>query len=268
MSNTLYVFGHSVWSAVDAELINHELGYPEGEITMKLVNVVKAENFEAAFLQVNPNGTVPPLELADGKVYTSTAGVTAYLIQHATLKVKPATPSIIDAIHDAKYDPNLALLFARNEAEVTKKKAGLPGAFFANHRNKAACKDFYEPRLVENTGLLVIYEQKAPPDAQTSFFAQCQAHWAAVRSALFEVFPAFLPARGGFIRGAVPGEDDFYMIASLTRIAFLAGANSGADGLRAFENEYGAPVPENVALYWQSAIERPSWKKVYNGIPH
>ncbi|KAJ7491379.1 hypothetical protein B0H11DRAFT_2156494 [Mycena galericulata] len=257
MSNTLYVFGHSVWSAGRVEL-----GYPEGEITMKPVNVVKAENFEPAFPQVNPNGTVPTLELADGKVYTSTAGVTAYLVQHAPLKVKPTTPSIMDAIHDAKYDPNLALLFAVCTRPLDSFRSGqVVLEKYVSDPSKAAFKDFYKPQLVENTGLLAIYEHKGPPDAQARFFAQSQVHWVAVRSALFEAFPALCQA-------ATPGEDDFHMIAWLTRIAFLAGANSGADRLRAFENEYGAPVPENVAMYWQSAIESPSWKKVYNGIPH
>ncbi|KAJ7491402.1 hypothetical protein B0H11DRAFT_2228927 [Mycena galericulata] len=121
---------------------------------MKPVNVVKAENFEPAFLQVNPNGTAPILELGAGNVYTSTAGVTAYVVQHAPLKVKPATPSIIDAIHDAKYDPDLALLFAVWQVVLEK---------YVSDPRKAAFKNFYEPRLVD-TGVRNLRSASCPAE--------------------------------------------------------------------------------------------------------
>lgn len=110
--------------------------------------------------------------------------------------------------------------------------------------------------------LLAIYKREATAEAQAAFFTNSKAHWDAVRSALFEVYPALLPA-SGFIGGAEPGEDDFHMIAWITRIAFVVGARSGEEGLSAFNTAYGEPAPDTVAAYWRAWIQRPSWKKVY-----
>lgn len=110
--------------------------------------------------------------------------------------------------------------------------------------------------------LLAIYKREATAEAQAAFFANSKAHWGAVRSALFEVYPALLPA-SGFIGGAEPGEDDFHMIAWITRIAWVSGARSGEEGLSAFNTAYGEPAPDTVAAYWRAWIQRPSWKKVY-----
>lgn len=107
-----------------------ELGYPEGAVTLKNLDLINGENFDPAFLKLvcillrsiyqadhnctmlqNPNGTTATLE-AGGKVYTSTTDVIAHLVEHAPRKVKVGTPAIIAAVHDDKYDPNFALLLA------------------------------------------------------------------------------------------------------------------------------------------------------------
>jgi hypothetical protein len=75
---------------------------------------------------------------------------------------------------------------------------------------------------VIHTGLLEIFTRKAPADVQAGYFVQSQAHFDAVRSALFEVYPELLPT-SGFIGREVPGEDDFHMIAWVTHIAFIIG---------------------------------------------
>ncbi|KAF8137933.1 hypothetical protein K438DRAFT_1996590 [Mycena galopus ATCC 62051] len=266
----LYGFGYSLWSAA-AELAVLELGYPEGAVTLKNLDLINGENFDPAFLKLNPNGTTAALE-AGGKVYTSTTDVIAHLVEQAPRKVKVGTPAIIAAVHDDKYDPNFALLLARDETELTVKGMQLPGKFFANRQialtkyaadpAAAAFKDFYESRLATNGALLAIYKHEATAEAQAAFFANSKAHWGAVRSALFEVYPALLPA-SGFIGGAEPGEDDFHMIAWITRIAWVAGARSGEEGLSAFNTAYGEPAPDTVAAYWRAWIQRPSWKKVY-----
>ncbi|KAJ7808611.1 hypothetical protein B0H14DRAFT_2460936 [Mycena olivaceomarginata] len=270
MPKTLYVFGYSVWSAA-AELAVLELGYSESEVTQKTVTLVNGDNFDPSFLKINPLGTIPTLE-ADGRVFTNTTEVIAYLLQHAPRKVKAGTPAVIEAVHDQKYDPNFSMLVARDEQELAAKGSGLQGMFLANRQAAleryiadpaaAEYKNFYEPRLAANGGLLEIFRRKAPADVQAGYFVQSQTHFDAVRSALFEVYPELLPT-SGFIGGEVPGEDDFHMIAWVTRIAFIIGATSSADGLDAFERAYGAPVPVKVAAYWGAWAERESWKKVY-----
>ncbi|KAJ7714842.1 hypothetical protein B0H14DRAFT_2413396, partial [Mycena olivaceomarginata] len=127
-----------------------------------------------------------------------------------------------EAVHDQKYNPNFSMLVAHDEQEFAAKASGLQGMFLPNRQaalekyiaDPAAgeYRDFYEPRVVANGGLLEIFTRKAPADVQAGYFVQSQAHFDAVCSAFFEVYPELLPT-SGFIGGEVPGEDDFHMIA-------------------------------------------------------
>ncbi|KAF7339892.1 GST N-terminal domain-containing protein [Mycena venus] len=274
MAKTLYVFAGSVWAAV-AELAVAELGYKEDDVTFKTVNLVEGENFAPSFLKINPNGTLPTLE-SNGQVYKSTAEVTAVLVKDAPTKVK-AGSTIIQTIHEEKYDPNFAMLLARNDAELTAKSAGLAGMFLSKRQEALeklsadpeaeAFKAFYETKKGQNGGLLAIVTGKAPEEHKAGFFDKSQAHFDSVKTAVFEVIPGFLPD-SGFIGGEAPGEDDFHVGAWLTRIAATTGAKSADDALAAMEKAYGAPVPAKVAAYWGAWTARPSWKKVYAGGLH
>ncbi|KAJ6576898.1 hypothetical protein DFH09DRAFT_914255 [Mycena vulgaris] len=269
MTKTLYVFEHSVWAAV-AELAVAELGYKEGEVS-KVVNLVQGENFAPSFLKLNPNATLPTLESDDGKVYTSTREVVACLIKDAPHKVATGT-AIIEAIHDPKYDHNFVIFLARNDAELAAKSAGFPKVFLATGQpglekyaqvpEAAPYKAFYDARIASNTGMLSLFTGTALPEEKAAFFAQSAAHFAAVKNAMLEVFPAFLPANG-FIGGERPGEDDFHVGGWFTRIAASCGARNVEDALAAFERAFGVPVPERLAAYWGAWTARESWKKVY-----
>jgi hypothetical protein len=116
-------------------------------------------------------------------------------------------------------------------------------------------------------GLLAIFKGAAPAEHKAGFFAKSQAHFDSVKGAVFELLPTFLPG-AGFIGGETPGEDDFHVIAWLTRIAETVGAKSGDGALAAFEAAYEKPVPAKVAAYWTAWIARPSWQKVYAGGLH
>jgi len=262
--------------------------YPAGAIDTKVVNLVEGENFAPSFLKLvcswsitiaadglnpaskNPDATLPTLE-ADGKVYTNTTDVIAYLVQNAPVKVKTGS-SIIQTVHEDKYDPNFALLLSRNDNELSAKGGDLPGLFLAHREaalekysatpEAAPFKAFYDAKLAGNGGLLAIYQGKAPEEVKEGFFKQSQAHFANVTAFVFEVLPSHLTG-SGFIGGEQPGEDDFHVGAWLTRIAATVGATSGDDALKAFEAAYGKPVPEKVAAYWNAWIVRSSWKKVY-----
>jgi glutathione S-transferase len=95
------------------------------------VNLVEGENFAPSFIALNENATLPTLE-AGGKVYTSTEDVTGYLVKNAPTKVKGGNSKLIQKIHEDKYDPNFALLFARDAAELAEKGAGFPKTFVQN----------------------------------------------------------------------------------------------------------------------------------------
>ncbi|KAJ7745190.1 hypothetical protein DFH07DRAFT_942883 [Mycena maculata] len=271
MSPTLYVFEHSVWSAA-AELAVIELGFVDGQIKLSRLDLIHGKNYDPAFLKLNPNGTIPTLEAGD-QVYTSTADTISYLVQNAPVKVRSGSPATIEAIHDDRYDPNFAMFAARNDMELDAKAQGIQGNLLSNRKTALeeylalpgaeVYKPLYTARLGATRGLYAIYNHKVPADAQSAFFTRSQAHWGSVRSALFEIFPAFLPSDGmaPFIGGDVPGEDDFHLIAWLTRIAAAAGATTKDDALKTFEKDCGAPVPGAIADYWAAWVVRPSWSK-------
>ncbi|KAJ6528796.1 hypothetical protein DFH09DRAFT_1327614 [Mycena vulgaris] len=229
MIKTLYVYEYSVWAAV-AELA---LGYKEGDIATKAVNLVQGENFAPSFLKLNPDGTVPTLESDDGKVYTSTREIVACLVKDAPSKVAAGT-TIIAAIHDPQYDPNFAVFLVRDGAELAAKSAGFPKTFIATHYRTghpaleknaqspeaSPYKAFYDDKIAFNTGMLAFYTDTAPPAEKAAFFAQSTAHFTALKRAVLEVFPAFLPA-SGFIARAAPGEDNFRVGGWFARIAAL-----------------------------------------------
>jgi len=272
---TLYTFGASVWAAVP-ELALAELGYTDEQVASKVVNLAEGENFRPSFLKLNPNATLPTLQTADGKLYTSTADVTKYLVESASIKVTPGTPSFIEKIHDDQYDPNFAFLLARDDAELSAKASGFPFTFLENRQNAltthsatseaAPFKSFYDAKITGNSGLLAIYKGKAPADAKSGFFAQSQKHWVFLRSFILQILPATLPKT--FLGGERPGEDDFHLGAWLARITFVVGGENKKDGVKVLEKELGEPVPQRVVDYWNAWVERASWKKVYAGGLH
>ncbi|KAJ7630660.1 hypothetical protein FB45DRAFT_748030 [Roridomyces roridus] len=273
-SKTLYTFAGSVWAAA-AELAVAELGYKEGDITVKGVNLLAGENFAVSFLKLNPNGTLPTLE-SNGEVYTTTKDVISNLVRDAPVKVKTGT-SIIDTIHEDQYDPNFALFVSRNEEELAAKAGGLAGVFLSGRQaalekhskgsDAEAHKAFYDNKLATNGGLLALVKGQVPAEHKDGFFAKSQAHADSLKSAIFELLPSVLPD-SGFLGGEIPGEDDYHVGAWLARIAVTAGAKSSGDALTAFEAAYGTPVPEKVAAYWNAWTARPSWQQVYAGGLH
>jgi len=56
----LYSFPPSIWASA-VLLALEEKGFGKDEIDIKTVNLVKGENFDPAYLRINPNGTVPTL---------------------------------------------------------------------------------------------------------------------------------------------------------------------------------------------------------------
>nr|GAT52691.1 predicted protein [Mycena chlorophos] len=254
-SPILYTFGGSVWAAA-AELAAH------AQYTLPI---------HSLNAQQNPNGTLPTLEV-DGTTYKSTAEAVSYLAANAPdgRKVKGAT-SVVDIVHDDKYDPNFALLLCRSEQELNAKRAGLD--VYVSKRQAAldeqlpgatgARKTFLEEKQAFNGGLFSIVKGTASAEHLAGFYAKSHSHFASIRTALLEVFPAFLPSTG-FIGGDVPGEDDFHAGAWLTRIAQTAGATSAEDGLDKLAKHYhdGAPMPEGIVSYWDAWTARDSWKKV------
>lgn len=77
------------------------------DVEFKQVNLMEGENFKPTFLELNPKGTLPTLTF-DSEVYTDTAAIVSYLNKKQVTEATDFT----DLLHEAKYDPNFALLLA------------------------------------------------------------------------------------------------------------------------------------------------------------
>lgn len=267
----LYTFSHSVWGAV-AEIAVAELNV---DVEFKQVVLINGENFEPSFLRLNPTATLPTLT-AGPNVYTDTSAVVSYLNSVAPSPVTKAT-DFADLLHERKYDPNFALLLARNDEELKAKAGSIPGVFLANRQtalerisatpDAAEFKAFYDEKISVNGGLLKIYKYEVPEEAKNGFFQASIGHAANVRDFILNTITAKLPS-SGFLGGANPGEDDFHLIGWLARIASTVFASNDAEGILAYEKELGVPVPSSLVSYWKLWVERASFKTVYAGGLH
>jgi len=234
----------------------------------------------------NPNATLPTLE-ANGKVYTSTADVTAHLIKHSPVPVKAGT-DFIQTIHQDSLDPNFAFMMAvstisplyishlnreqTDEETLAAKAKGFVMQFLSNRQaalerhsatpEGAPHKEFYEGKIKANGGILAIYQGKASEAGKQAFIQGSQGHLNGIGEFIVETLPGYLEP-GPFMGGDKPGEDDFHLAAWLTRIGAAVGATGPQDVIRAMEKAFGKSIPEKVVKYWAAWTERPSWKTVY-----
>jgi len=163
---TLYYYPGSVWSAV-VRLAFEEKGYAPNEVDLRVVDLVKGENYDPAFLRLNPTATVPTLlvpyndSLAGGlegryKSLTDTKTIVEFLDKSRsvisrtqTISTAPApalTPAtiaatmtckiIVDILHSDIANPNtLTSVNARDDASLIRlSKRRLP---FLSQREKA-----------------------------------------------------------------------------------------------------------------------------------
>ncbi|KAI0053287.1 hypothetical protein FA95DRAFT_716931 [Auriscalpium vulgare] len=268
MTATLYVFGHSVWSAAP-ELAVADLGFSD-KVVKKTINLVEGKNFNPSFLKINANATLPTLT-TEGTTLTNTADVVSYVVKNAPVKVAPGT-SIIEDVHKQEVDPNFVLFAARNDAELSEKAKGFAKLFTENRVNALKTyaatpeaegfKSFYDAKIAENSGLLALLNGEAPDANKQGFFHLSTGAWSAIQQFLYETLPAHLTS-GPFLAGERPGEDDFHVGAWIARIAFVTGAQSSEQGVEKLQAFFGATVPAKVVTYWNAWSARDSWKETY-----
>ncbi|GAK66643.1 uncharacterized protein PAN0_014d4866 [Moesziomyces antarcticus] len=161
---TLYTFDGSVWASAP-RLALVEKGYASTDLDLKIVDLLKGENFDPSFLRINSKGTVPALvvpllETTSAEVDTKFRAITdtklilefldksrsqntlaanadsaaapAPILAPATIEGKALSDELIALVHEPSVDPNFLLLGIRSEAELQKAKQGLPGTFVAN----------------------------------------------------------------------------------------------------------------------------------------
>lgn len=121
-------------------------------------------------------------------------------------------------------------------------------------------RNFYETKSSQNGILVSLLENTASPEVKQSFFARSKRHWENVARFILVELPDYLP-ENGFTAGNEPGEDDFHLIAWLTRTILVLGGMPSAEGVKSLEKELGGkPVPRKVQTYWETWTRRESWK--------
>ncbi|KZV63800.1 hypothetical protein PENSPDRAFT_691305 [Peniophora sp. CONT] len=264
----LYTFNLSVWSAV-TDIARVELKLTD-KVDTKTINVVEAENTSPDFIKIAPNATLPALA-ADGKTYGSTIESLEYLVKVSDVKVAPAT-ELTTKIHEDSLDPNFMFLAARNDEELAAKAKGFQRILVATRLAKmqeyaaspegAAFKSLYEARIGGHSGLLALYDGKAPTEAETGFFTASKANYDAARTFILETLPAAI-STGPFVAGAEPGVDDFHIAGWLFHVGLCAGAGHVDEGLNKLEEWLGAEVPAKVRALWEAWTGREGWKSTY-----
>lgn len=186
---TLYTFDGSVWASAP-RLALVEKGYSSTDVDIKIVDLIKGENFDPSYLRINYKGTVPTLvvpllettsaevatkfraindtkailEFLDRSRTQNTVGDEAQvkpapILAPATIEGKGTSDEIIALVHAAEVDPNFLLLGARNETELEAAKAGLPATFVTN-RNKVLLE---HQKSLENDSATVAFDGSANP---------------------------------------------------------------------------------------------------------
>ncbi|KAJ3506893.1 hypothetical protein NLJ89_g6613 [Agrocybe chaxingu] len=103
----LYYAPTSIWSAV-ARLAVEEKGYGSDELDFRVVDITKGENYDPAFLRLNPKATVPTLivpyenSLTEGiesryKALTETKTIVEFLDKSRSAKSRTHTTSVAPA---------------------------------------------------------------------------------------------------------------------------------------------------------------------------
>ncbi|KAJ8091602.1 hypothetical protein PM082_020832 [Marasmius tenuissimus] len=254
-----------------AELAVAELTQP-GEIELKVVDLIKGENFDPEFIKLNPNATLPTLE-ADGQIYTSTFEVVQYLIKRSGKDVKPGHRELLDKIHEGRLNPNFALLLSRSEEERKAKAQGIPGAFLSG-RQAALEKYSQSPSSKTSTNPVSpptppsspSTKTPSPPHLQTRLLLQInftlQRHrgFHSRRTTPVPPFRGFVVGGNGTKRGRLP-----FGCLDYQNRCYEWGEDGGGGGWwgRLRRRMGGREVPERVVEYWRAWARRDSFKWVY-----
>lgn len=163
----------------------------------------------------------------------------------------------------------------RNDEELAEKAKGSVGAYIAQRQaalqkyaetSPPEFEDFYESKIVRN-GLMYTHLFGISAKAKQALFNKTTRLWDSIKEFVTEALPGYLPepeSEDKFIGGAVPGEDDFHLVAWLGRIALVNGGAADASGVDAISKVLeGAAVPVKVKTYWVNWASTEAFKRAY-----
>ncbi|KAL7413382.1 hypothetical protein BDY24DRAFT_389865 [Mrakia frigida] len=263
-----YTFDASVWSTAP-RLAIVELNYPKDAFDVKETVLLEGQNFAPSFVKLNPAATLPTLVDIQGDVLDNTTKVVKYLIANAPnapQSWEPASPEIIEALHEDTIDPNdLLLNYSRNDEERKGKAGDVPGAYWKGRQaalekyaasSPPELKSFYEKKIAYNSFYNNIYHGSPDEATLKDYYGKAAALWKAVGSFLTGPLPKYLSERKGpYFGGEKPGEVDFHAIAWLARVVTAAGGS-----IEKLEEAIGSKLDPSVSAYYEDWTKRESFK--------
>jgi glutathione S-transferase len=296
----LYSFIGSQWAGV-AHLALAEKGFDKSEYSIKEVDLGKhfaetcscvgtealsvlAENFEAEYLAINPNGTIPSLtgpslshpliESSEILEYLDSARTSDPQLVPQDPTTKERIQQLINLVHSPELSTNLILLHARNKAEMQAKQSSPWKSFVINrqaklekYKTELPSHPFYAPKAEENAPLYQLYTTSISP-AHEEFFALTEKMYIEFAAGVKKLDSLLvLPyAVGEGISAA-----DLHIVPWLAHALWGAGA-TGVKDFETLERLIGVSVPgfqigENIKAWWENFGGRDSFREVY-GVLH
>ncbi|KAH7119377.1 hypothetical protein B0J13DRAFT_612900 [Dactylonectria estremocensis] len=183
----VYSFVGSQWAGV-VHLALAEKSFAEADYDIKEIDLVAADNFNPAYLKINPNGTVPSLTSASlENPLTDSIDILRYLdglrLGHNNLvpvednaKTKQKVQAILDLVHSDDLGTNLILLQARDAEEMQHKKNSDWKTFLEARQTRLEKErvsnpghPFYGLKAQENGQLYKLYVTDIGPEHQLFF---------------------------------------------------------------------------------------------------
>ncbi|CEJ92806.1 hypothetical protein VHEMI08436 [[Torrubiella] hemipterigena] len=278
---TVYSFSGSQWAGV-VHLTLAEKGFTkELDYHVQDVDIGAADNFDPAYLEINPNGTIPSLtstslpaplsESTDILRYLDSLRENNPLVPKAA-KSKTKGQQIIDLVHSSAVDTNIIFFDARDVEELDNKKSNWQKRFIDTRQHRLEqehathpAHPFYNRKLKEN-GILYTAYQNTDGAADAAFFSRsnhCYIEFAAGLDQLESLLE--LP----YAVGNQITEADFHVIPWLSHAMVAAGSNrSEIHNFSALESTIqksvdGFKVGPRTREWWANVARTSSFKTVF-----
>ncbi|KAF4983793.1 hypothetical protein FZEAL_877 [Fusarium zealandicum] len=276
---TVYSFVGSQWAGV-VHLALAEKGFSKDEYTVKEVDLVKAENFDPKYLEVNTNGTIPSLvsssldkplvESTDILRYLDSLGTTT--LAQTNPQLQQRTQDLINLVHSGNVDTNVILLNARDPEEMERKAASPWKDFVQNRQTKLDEEHeagpetpFYRFKRQENAALYRFYSTSVGRHHQ-EFFERSHAMYRAFATGMNKLENLLvLP----YAAGDSVTEADFHVVPWLAHAMW--GADTESSEIHNFgplesliqKSEPGFSVGPRTREWWRNIAAAESFQTVY-----